>query len=91
MPGKELYVDDPNLRVFEDDPNVVPDGSDRGNTLPKEHLSEKEMGEILAVWEMGGKELPHEPKTGQLDMEQAIDVGKNGSQVWQSGESCHRS
>ena len=72
----ELYVDDSNLGVFENDTDIVLDGSDQGNTLIGEHLSEREMGEILAVWEMGGKELPHEPKTGQLDMEQAIDVGK---------------
>lgn len=73
----KLYVEGPNLGVFDDDPDIVPDGSDYRNILTEKHLSEMEMGEILAVWEMGGKELPHEPKAGQLDMEQAIDVGKN--------------
>lgn len=31
---------------------------------------------VLAVWEYGGRELPHEPLPGQMDMEQAIDAGK---------------
>ncbi|MDE6387716.1 MAG: hypothetical protein K2L82_07935 [Lachnospiraceae bacterium] len=31
---------------------------------------------VLSVWDYGGKELPHEPMTGQMNMEQAIDAGK---------------
>lgn len=40
-------------------------------------LSEEMMAEVLAVWESGGNELPHEPKKGQINMEQAIDAGRN--------------
>lgn len=31
---------------------------------------------VLAVWEYGGRELPHEPLPGQMNMKQAIDAGK---------------
>lgn len=31
---------------------------------------------VLAIWEYGGNEVPHEPLYGQMDMEQAIDAGK---------------
>lgn len=40
-------------------------------------LSEEMMAEVLAVWESGENELPHEPKRGQMNMEQAIDAGRN--------------
>lgn len=39
-------------------------------------LSEEMMAKVLAVWESGGNELPHEPQKGQMNMEQAIDTGK---------------
>ena len=39
-------------------------------------LSEEIMAQILSVWENGGNELPHEPRKGQINMEQAIDIGK---------------
>lgn len=39
-------------------------------------LSEGMMAEVLAVWESGGNELPHEPQKGQMNMEQAIETGK---------------
>lgn len=73
----ELYVNDSNLGVFDNGSDITPGESGHGNHSIEKHLSEEEMGEILAVWEMGGKEMPHEPKTGQLNMEQAIDAGKN--------------
>lgn len=41
-----------------------------------QHLSEERMAEVLAVWENGGNELPHEPQKGQMNMEQAIETGK---------------
>ena len=31
----------------------------------------------LAVWEMGGPEVLHEPLPGQIDMEQAIQIGRD--------------
>lgn len=39
-------------------------------------LSEEIMAQVLSVWESGGNELPHEPRKGQMNMEQAIDTGK---------------
>lgn len=39
-------------------------------------LSEEMMAKVLAVWESGGNELPHEPQKGQMNMEQVIDTGK---------------
>ncbi|MBD5486296.1 MAG: hypothetical protein HDR18_12385 [Lachnospiraceae bacterium] len=39
-------------------------------------ISEYERALVLAVWEYGGKELPHEPMAGQMNMKQAIDAGK---------------
>ncbi len=39
-------------------------------------LSEDVIAQILAIWEAGGRELPHEPKTGQMNMEQAIKAGR---------------
>lgn len=73
----ELDVGNSNLGVFDSSQNGVWGEADSENVYLDNSLSEQEMGEILAVWEMGGRELPHEPKVGQLDMEQAIDVGKN--------------
>lgn len=46
------------------------------SVVQKEELTEELMKEILAVWESGGGELPHEPKKGQINMEQAIATGK---------------
>lgn len=40
-----------------------------------ESLPEDIMEKILNVWESGGRELPHEPRNGQIDMEQAIETG----------------
>lgn len=39
-------------------------------------LSEEMMAQVLSVWESGGNELPHEPQEGQMNMEQAIETGK---------------
>lgn len=42
-----------------------------------ENLSEDMMAQILSVWESGGRELLHEPSEGQINMEQAIDIGRD--------------
>lgn len=47
-----------------------------GTLFEGQPLSEEMMAEVLAVWEGGGNELPHEPQTGQMNMEQAIETGK---------------
>ena len=39
-------------------------------------MNEYERALVLSVWDYGGKELPHEPMNGQMNMEQAIDAGK---------------
>lgn len=41
-----------------------------------ETLTEDMMAEILTVWESGSREIPHEPEKGQMNMEQAIEAGK---------------
>ena len=38
-------------------------------------LSEEEIAEVLSVWEAGGKKIPHDPRKGQMSMEQAVDKG----------------
>jgi len=40
-------------------------------------LTAEEMAKVLAVWEAGGNEIPHEPKGNQMDMEQAISAGQD--------------
>lgn len=52
------------------------DGSD-STVFMGEELSEEQMAEVLEVWERGGIEVPHEPQTGQMSMEQAITAGKD--------------
>ena len=47
-----------------------------GTLFEGQPLSEEMMAEVLAVWESGGNELPHEPQKGQMNMEQAIETGK---------------
>lgn len=39
-------------------------------------MSEYTRALVLAVWEYGGNEVPHEPLPKQMNMEQAIDAGK---------------
>lgn len=48
-------------------------------------LPEEKMAEVLSVWEAGGREILHEPKAGQADMEQAVDIGKD----WITGMAEH--
>ncbi len=40
-------------------------------------LTAEEMAKVLAVWDAGGNEIPHEPKENQMDMEQAISTGQD--------------
>lgn len=40
-------------------------------------LTDSEIYMVLNVWEADVDETPHDPKTGQLNMEQAIDAGKS--------------
>ena len=39
-------------------------------------LGEDEISEVLTVWNTGGREVLHEPLPGQMNMEQAINAGK---------------
>lgn len=54
----------------------VPDVSIQGDFEGKV-LSEETMAEVLTVWEAGGREVFHEPMAGQMNMEQAIKVGRD--------------
>lgn len=40
-------------------------------------MSEYTRALVLAVWDYGGNEVPHEPLYGQMDREQAVDAGRN--------------
>lgn len=56
-------------------------GNVRDQETEQEEFQGQKMGEyaraiVLSVWEYGGKELPHEPMAGQMNMKQAIDAGK---------------
>ncbi len=42
-----------------------------------EDLNEDEIAEVLAVWNAGGREVFHEPMAGQMNMEQAINAGRD--------------
>lgn len=46
-----------------------------------QEMTEDTRALVLAVWENGGRELPHEPLPGQMDMKQAIDTGKRWVQT----------
>lgn len=39
-------------------------------------LTENEIAEVLTVWSAGGREVLHEPMSGQMNMEQAINTGR---------------
>lgn len=39
-------------------------------------LTENEIAEVLTVWNAGGREVFHEPMAGQMNMEQAINTGR---------------
>lgn len=40
-------------------------------------LSEDKIAEILLAWKNGGREVPHEPLEGQMNMKQAINAGRD--------------
>lgn len=42
-----------------------------------EALTEDMIAEVLVVWEAGGHEVFHEPMAGQMNMEQAINAGRD--------------
>jgi len=52
-------------------------GKGDGAAFLGEAVSEEMMAKVLAVWESGGREKLHEPKPGQMDMEQALEAGKS--------------
>lgn len=41
-------------------------------------LTDSEIYTVLKLWELDAEEIPHEPKEGQISMEQAIAAGKEG-------------
>ena len=62
-------------------PGITENADDRSHNSPMSErpvLTEQQIYEILQNWESSGNEKPHEPKEGQLNMEQAIAAGKTG-------------
>ena len=62
-------------------PGITENADDRSPNSPMSErpvLTEQQIYEILQNWESSGNEKPHEPKEGQLNMEQAIAAGKTG-------------
>lgn len=73
----EIFMQPSETALFS--AGVAEDGS--GETegdvpFQRETLSEEMMFEVLAVWESNVREFPHEPRKGQMSMEQAIEAGK---------------
>ncbi len=62
--------------LLTDQPGEAGGNLTEGTLFEGQPLSEEMMAKVLAVWESGGNELPHEPKKGQMNMEQVIDTGK---------------
>ena len=54
----------------------VPDGAEGDFSPVNPDLSGGEIVSILSNWDSAGRETPHEPTKGQLDMEQAIEAGR---------------
>lgn len=53
------------------------DGGVEQEVFQGKRLSEDMMAQVLTVWENSWSRRPHEPKKGQMSMEQAIDAGHN--------------
>lgn len=60
----------------EADENDIAGESSGSEFFQGEAVSEEMMARVLTVWARGGRVLPHEPKQGQMNMEQAIGAGR---------------
>lgn len=65
----QISVEIEEVDVNENDPEV--------EIFKGEDLTEDVIAEVLAVWNGGGREVFHEPMDGQMDMEQAINAGRD--------------
>lgn len=65
----QISVQIANVDVSEKDPSA--------EYFEGEVLKEDVIAEVLAVWNIGGHEVFHEPMAGQMDMEQAITAGRD--------------
>lgn len=52
------------------------EAQERANAFKEQKIPEALMKELLLLWDYAGKEMPHEPKEEQMNMEQAIETGK---------------
>lgn len=52
------------------------EAQEEANAFKEQEIPEELMQEILLLWSYGGKEMPHEPKEEQMNMEQAIEAGR---------------
>ncbi len=71
-----IWVDAPTLSPTpENSPPEVDDPEESKQKLPE--LTPEKVAAILALWESGGDEQPHEPRAYQLTMEAAMEAAKN--------------
>ena len=52
------------------------EAQEKANAFKEQKIPEALMKELLMLWDYAGKEMPHEPKEEQMNMEQAIETGK---------------
>lgn len=52
------------------------EADEEASAFKEQEIPEEQMQEILLLWDLGRKEMPHDPKDGQMNMEQAIEAGK---------------
>ena len=56
--------------------SIIPNNTEDDFTPAQYNLYENEIVSILENWDSSGRETPHEPTSEQLNMEQAIETGK---------------
>ena len=56
--------------------SIIPNNTEDDFTPAQSDLYENEIVSILENWDSSGRETPHEPTSEQLNMEQAIETGK---------------
>lgn len=77
----EIYMQSSESALFSAENETAGTGDGAGeisgsDAFQEQSVPEELMAKVLAVWERGGRVLPHEPRQGQMNMEQAIGVGR---------------
>ncbi len=81
----QLHVADSGYSLLREDSSAsdsldvsdISDTSDQPDLFVGEDITEDLTAQILACWESGSSLLSHEPKKGQMNMEQAISAGNS--------------